>query len=306
MVSITDPAKFQGLSHLFHDFLEFLSVEKGLSRNTLDAYGRDLRAYGEYLEKRLGLKAWKKVGRTHVVNFLGAEKKRGLDAPSLARRLVAIKLFHRFLVRERHLEEDITSVLETPRLWKKLPHFLSREEMERLLKAPDPRKPSGIRDRAILECLYATGIRVSEITGLQTANLHLDNAFLKVSGKGGKERVVPVGKKALEAMGKYLERVRPSLNPRTGHVFLGRSGRGLTRQYLWQIIRRYAKLAGISKTITPHTFRHSFATHLLEGGADLRVVQEFLGHADIATTQIYTHVSRDHLKSVHARFHPRG
>ncbi len=280
-------------------------VEKGLSANTLEAYRRDLAAYREFFEKQK-LKDWSKVRREHIMQFLMQEKRRGLEAPSIARRLVAVKVFHRFLVAEKHLAEDITSVLETPKLWKKLPHVLTRPEMEAILKAPDTKKAAGIRDRALLECLYATGTRVSEMVGLKLSDVNLENGFLRCLGKGGKERIVPIGKQAISACREYLEKVRAKLKPKTEHFFTGKRKGGLTRQFLWQLVKKYARQAGITKPLTPHTFRHSFATHLLEGGADLRIVQELLGHSDISTTQIYTHVSRDHLKSVHARFHPRG
>ncbi|MDP3919867.1 MAG: site-specific tyrosine recombinase XerD [Candidatus Omnitrophota bacterium] len=290
----------------FSDFLEYLSVEKGLSKNTLEAYGQDLAAYRVYLEATAKIKDFGLIRRNHILGFLGAEKKRGLSGTSLARRLVTVKLFHRFLVRERYVRDDVTSVLESPKLWKKLPQFLTGREMEAILKVPSPYKPNGIRDRALLECLYATGTRVSEIAGLKIHDLDLDSAFIKCQGKGGKERIVPIGRKAREAVRKYLDKVREKWNPRTAHVFIGKQGKGLSRQFIWQLIKRYARLAGIQKPITPHTFRHSFATHLLEHGADLRIVQELLGHADISTTQIYTHVSRDRLKQVHAAYHPRG
>ncbi len=290
---------------LFEEFLNYLSVEKGLARNTLDAYRQDLTRYGAFLKKEK-VPDWNKVSRTHILKFLNAESKRGLESSSIARGLVSVKLFHRFLTKERYVKNDITSVLESPKLWKKLPHFLTPQEMDSLLKVPDTKKPAGIRDLALLECLYATGMRVSEITELTAEHVYLDNKFIKCRGKGDKERLVPLGSVAVTACQDYLERVRSKLKTRTGHFFLGRSGEGLTRQFVWQMIKKYARLAGITKTITPHTFRHSFATHLLERGADLRVVQELLGHSDISTTQIYTHVSGNRLKSVHAKFHPRG
>lgn len=291
--------------YLINAFLEYLTVEKGLSVNTLAAYRQDLESYRSFLGTQK-IAGWRDVRREHIQRFLLAQKKKGMESSSVARRLVAVKIFHRFLLRERHLEDDITSVLDSPKPWKKLPHFLSGREVEVLLAAPDRKSPVGIRDRALLECLYATGMRVSEIAGLNTEDINLESAFLRCRGKGGKERLVPVGKIACQAVRDYLLTVRPKQNPKSGHLFLGRSGRGLTRQFIWQILKKYARLAGIAKDITPHTLRHSFATHILERGADLRVVQELLGHADISTTQIYTHVSRDRLKMVHAKFHPRG
>ncbi len=291
--------------YLANEFFNYLAAEKGLAANTLMAYRQDLSRYLDFLSSKK-ITDFSRVRREEITQFLMAEKKRGCDAPTIARRLVTVKLFHRFLVRERHLSEDVTSVLESPKLWKKLPQFLTRREMEAILNVPDARNRRQARDRAILECLYGTGIRVSELAGLKTADMDLDNAFIRTRGKGDKERIVPIGRKAVEACRHYFEKVRSRQNPKTDHAFIGKNKKGLTRQYLWMLIRKYARLAGIRKEITPHTFRHSFATHLLEGGADLRLVQELLGHADISTTQIYTHVSRDHLKGVHERFHPRG
>lgn len=291
---------------LFNEFLNYLAVEKGLASNTLLSYEQDLAFYKRYLETaKIG--DWSGIKREHIIKFLMGEKNRGLESSTLARRLVAIKLFHRFLVKERYLGEDVTSVLESPRLWKKLPRFLTSQEMDLLLKTPGHVKgPIGLRDQALLECLYATGIRVSEITGLRLEDVNLEGGYLKCLGKGGKERIVPVGREAIRACKLYLEKGRPKQKAHSQHFFIGKRRKGLTRQFVWQMIKRYVRQAGISKPITPHTFRHSFATHLLEHGADLRIVQELLGHADISTTQIYTHVSRDRLKSIHARFHPRG
>lgn len=286
------------------EFINYLSVEKGLAANTLEAYSQDLAQYQGFLEKKK-IKSLSQVKRNDIVQFLLQEKDRGLQGPSLARRLVAVKLFHRFLTKEGRLREDITSVLESPRLWKKLPECLSLTEMEKVLQRPRPQDKTGVRDQALLEVLYATGTRVSEVSHLQTADVNLESGFLKCRGKGGKERIVPLGRKAIASIKNYLERVRNRL-PQSDYLFVGTSGNPLTRQRIWQLIRRYARQAGIQRRITPHTFRHSFATHLLERGADLRIVQELLGHADISTTQIYTHVSRDHLKAVHARYHPRG
>lgn len=301
---------------LFEEFLNYLSVEKGLAQNTLDAYRQDLARYDEFLKKE-NVSDWSKVSRTDIQKFVNVERKRtlmstssangkrGLGDSSIARELVSIKLFHRFLAREKKIE-DVTVVLESPKPWKKLPHFLTSQEMDSLLKIPDVKKSGGIRDLALLECLYATGMRVSELTELTVDHVYLDNKFIKCRGKGDKERLVPIGGVAVSACQTYLSRVRSKLKTQTDHFFLGRNGKGLSRQFVWQMIKKYARLAGITKDITPHTFRHSFATHLLERGADLRVVQELLGHADISTTQIYTHVSGNRLKSVHAKFHPRG
>ena len=287
------------------NFLSYLSVEKGLSKNTLEAYGHDLETYKMFITgSKLG--DWQGVKRDHVMQFMLGERKRGCEASTIARRLVAIKLFHRFLVRERLIVEDISGALESPRLWKKLPHFLTPAEMEAILNAPDLKTRTGIRDKALLECLYATGMRVSEIAGMKLQGVNFENGFVRCIGKGSKERIVPLGRKAVEACETYIKKVRPKQKPVTDHLFIGKRRMGLSRVAIWGLIKTHARKAGIQKSITPHTFRHSFATHLLERGADLRIVQELLGHADIATTQIYTHVSRDHLKSIHAKFHPRG
>ncbi|MFA6600477.1 MAG: site-specific tyrosine recombinase XerD [Candidatus Omnitrophota bacterium] len=290
---------------LIRQFLNYVSVEKGLAKNTLEAYAMDLEAYRNCLERHK-LTDWSKIKRNNILDFMIEEKKRGMEASSIARRLVAVKLFHRFLVSEKIIPEDVTVVLESPKLWKRLPQFMTPPEIEAILRAPDTKKGGGIRDRALLECLYATGMRVSEIAGLKLGDVNLDSGFIRCFGKGGKERIVPVGRQAIEACRVYLAKVRAKQKARSEHFFIGKSGRGLTRQFLWQMIKAYAKRAGIQKALTPHTFRHTFATHLLERGADLRIVQELLGHADIATTQIYTHVSRDHLKHVHSKYHPRG
>jgi len=287
------------------EFLQYLSVERGLALNTLDAYGRDLKLYFDFAEA-IPVASWSDIRREHVILFLSGEQKRGLDMASVSRRLVTIKLFHRFLTRENLIKEDVTSVLESPKLWKKLPYFLTRLEVDAILKAPEGFTSAALRDRAILECFYATGMRVSEVCGLKRREVNLENGFLRCLGKGGKERMIPLGRAAREAVAAYLQKAKLQKREASEYLFTGRIGRPLTRQALWQMIRKYARKAGIQKIITPHTFRHSFATHLLEGGADLRVVQELLGHSDISTTQIYTHVSGERLKAVHSRFHPRG
>ena len=291
---------------LIETFTTFLHLERGLSPNTVTAYRRDLTAFVEHLAVRK-LTEINRVQRGDIMQYLMALKERGLKPTSLARKLVAIKVWFRYLTHERVLSQDPTSVLETPRTWKTLPDVLSVDEVTRLLTQPNGRKPQGIRDRAILELLYATGMRVSELSNLTMKDLHLDLGFLRCIGKGSKERIVPVGKTAAKAVQHYLERVRPALD-KSGqevHVFLNPRGTRLSRISIWTLIRQYARAAGLTKRITPHTLRHSFATHLLERGADLRVVQELLGHANIATTQIYTHVDQGRLKKIHQQFHPR-
>ena len=291
------------------EFLNYLSVEKGLANNSIEAYRQDLTHYGEFLSQKK-VQDLGRVKRDEIMQFLLSEKDRGLETSSLARRLVAVKLFHRFLFKEGRLREDITSTLESPRIWKKLPQFLTLPEMEKFLQIPFAKNAAGVRDKSLLELLYATGMRVSEVVGLRKEDVNLESAFLKCRGKGEKERIVPLGQVAIDSLKAHLKNGEHKASARRRaspgeFIFEGSKGKPLTRQRIWQLIRKYAQLAGIRKRITPHTFRHSFATHLLERGADLRIVQELLGHADISTTQIYTHVSRDHLKSVHARFHPR-
>jgi len=291
---------------LLDRFLEHLVVERGLAQNTLDAYRRDLTRYAAYLRGRK--QAVTALDRTAIPRYLLALREAGLNPRSVARHLSAIRQFHRFLVREGIVTEDPTAHLESPRPWRRLPGVLSRAEVERLL-APRPlQSPQAFRDRAMLEVLYASGLRVSELVGLRLSDLDFNVGVVRVLGKGNKERLVPLGDAAIESLRAYLTQARPLLERRRAvpHLFLGRHGRGLTRQMFWILLRRYVRAAGITKRVTPHTLRHSFATHLLEGGADLRVVQLMLGHADIGTTQIYTHVSRARLKAIHAKYHPRG
>ncbi len=291
---------------LIEPFLSTLTLERGLAANTVVAYRRDLTAFTEHLAKRR-LTEMGKVQRADVTSYLMALKEQGLKPTSLARKLVAIKVWFRYLAGERLIPQDPTSVLETPRTWKTLPDTLNIEEVARLLAQPNVRQPQGIRDRAIFELLYATGMRVSELTALTAKDLHLDLGFLRCVGKGSKERIVPVGKTAAKAVSAYLAKVRPGLDKgrQAPRLFLSRRGTGLSRQMIWYLMKRYTKEARIAKRVKPHTLRHSFATHLLERGADLRVVQELLGHVNIATTQIYTHVDQGRLKKIHQQFHPR-
>jgi integrase/recombinase XerD len=236
-----------------------------------------------------------------------SQKDKGLAANSVARRLAAIKSFYRFLVRERILKADPSSLIDSPKLWKKIPDALSINEVAALLEEPNIRQQQGIRDRAILEALYATGMRVSEAVNLKKDNVNLEVGFLRCIGKGNKERVIPLGKKAITSLERYLTIARPQLlkGKTSEYLFLNRFGKRISRQSLWKIIKRYARQAGIKKPIWPHILRHSFATHLLERGADLRSVQEMLGHSNISTTQIYTHINKDRLKTIHKMFHPR-
>ncbi len=284
--------------------MDFLSLERGLSVNTIVAYSRDLAQFSREFPD----KTPRQIARNDLLDYLMKLKDCHLSSASVARKLVAIKVFYRFLLGQGLLQTDPASVIETPRLWKGLPEVLSVEEVERLLKAVPLRHKKGIRDRAILELLYATGLRVSEVSGLKLSELNQEAGFLRCSGKGGRERVVPVGKQAINWTRRYVSEVRDNLEPKPEdkNIFLNRFGKPISRQTVWILITRYAKLAGLKKKISPHTLRHSFATHLLEAGADLRVVQELLGHATIATTQIYTHVDKARLKTIHAKYHPRA
>lgn len=292
---------------LLAEFLTMLTVERGVADNTLAAYSRDLRRYLAFLEGEK-LTSPAEVSLSHLQDFLGRLRDSGLSPRSVARTMSALRTFHRFLAAQGYVQSDPTSLLRTPRLPRTLPSVLSGDEVERLLETPDLSQARGLRDKAMLELLYATGLRVSELLSLTLSALDPTVGFVRCLGKGGKERVVPVGSSALTWIREYLTRGRPSLTAQRDSplIFPGRGGRRLTRQAFWKSIRSYAGKAGIPKRITPHTLRHSFATHLLEHGADLRSVQLMLGHADISTTQIYTHVSRARLKEIHERFHPRS
>ncbi len=294
------------MQELVDAFLNYLSVERGLSRNTIISYREDINAYADFL-KVSRIDNLSSSAKNDIVNFMLAQKDRGLAANSVARRLAAIKAFYKFLVRERFLKVDPSGLIESPKLWKKIPDTLSVNEVDVLLSQPNIRDKQGIRDRAVLEALYATGMRVSEAANLKVDNVNLSVGFLRCFGKGSKERIIPLGKKAISSIKRYLEVSRPQQlrNKESDFLFLNRFGRKISRQSLWKIIKRYARQARIKKSIKPHILRHSFATHLLERGADLRSVQEMLGHANISTTQIYTHVSKERLKAIHKMFHPR-
>ena len=287
-------------------FLDFISIEKGLSRNTLLSYARDLRHYAAFLKKRK-IGALERVTRAEITDFLLKEKDRGLSARSVSRALVAVRMLHRFLTQEGRLRQDVAQALEAPKLWKTLPDVLSVTEIEALLEAPNVRKPDGARDQACLELMYAAGLRASETAGLKLNHLSFEEGVLRVYGKGGKERFVPVGRPARQSVKRYVDGARGRwLESRAEDaLFITRGGRKMSRQAVWHILKKYARRAGIQKKVSPHTLRHSFATHLLENGADLRVVQELLGHADISTTQIYTHMDKSRLKGIHQKFHPR-
>ncbi|HUJ15806.1 MAG TPA: site-specific tyrosine recombinase XerD [Thermoanaerobaculia bacterium] len=284
-------------------YLDYLAVEKGLAKNSLSSYTTDLRKFAAWLDER----PLERVRRQDIVRYFQSLRSAGISARSVARALAAIRGFFRFLVRERHLQHDPTENVENPKLWTTLPHSLQASEVEALLAAPDRSTPDGLRDAAMLELLYATGLRVSELIRVKVEDLVLDAGFLRTFGKGSKERIVPFGDSARDAITAYLERARPHFNKRNDpHLFLTNRSRPMSRQTFWMKIVRYARQAGIKAHISPHVLRHSFATHLLENGADLRSVQMMLGHSDISTTQIYTHVSRARLQKLYDQFHPRA
>ena len=286
-------------------FLEYLTVEKGLAVNTVQSYARDVRKLVDHLKSRKV--ALHRVTEETVVGFIHGESQAGLSARSLARLISALRSFFRFLVLSGFVKTDATAQLTTPSTWLALPKFLTVAEAEALLQAPDEKKPRGVRDRAMLEVLYGSGLRVSELAALKVAEINLEDGFLVCRGKGGKERIVPLGRSSGRAVRRYLAEVRPGLDPGgREELFLSRRGRPFTRQGVWKLLRQHAGTAGLAARISPHVLRHSFATHLLERGADLRSVQLMLGHSQITTTQIYTHVTRERLRRVYDKFHPRA
>ena len=289
-------------------FFNFLSVEKGLSSNTLNAYGRDLAVYTDYLKMHEKITDPVAINQLMVLHYLNFLKSRGLSPRSRARNLSTLRSFHRFLLRENYTEHDPTALLESPRALPALPRLLSKKEVECLLQAPTGDTPIAVRDRAMLEVLYATGMRVSELVGLRLGDLKLDIGCLNAFGKGSKQRLIPLGEVAIEILQEYLQNGRHKLlkNLTSEEVFLNVRGKKLSRQGFWKNLRNYALTAEIKQKVYPHMLRHSFATHLLENGADLRSVQTMLGHVDISTTQIYTHVIQERLQKLHQQYHPRG
>ncbi|MDA0690515.1 MAG: site-specific tyrosine recombinase XerD [Nitrospinae bacterium] len=292
------------MSPILKEYTDFLKIEKRHSPNTVEAYGRDISCFIAFI----GDLPLATVDSTHIREFLLNCREEGQDSRSTARYLSSLKSFFKFLCDEDHLKDNPAEIMESPRIWRKLPGFLSLVDVEALLAAPDPKTLFGVRDKAMLEILYATGLRVSELVSLKLDDVDLEVGFLRSLGKGSKERVVPIGSVAQEAVQDYLLMARRLfLKGNTAHeLFLTRRGSKMTRQGFWKILKAYALKANISASISPHTLRHAFATHLLEGGADLRSVQEMLGHADISTTQIYTHILEERMREVHDRFHPRA
>lgn len=294
------------LSPSIDSFLAMVAVEKGLASNTVEAYGRDLAKLAVYLEST-GVSSWRDVDAIRIRAFITSLRAAGLSPRSIARHAVTVRRLFVFLETEGQVKENSMPNVLLPRASGKLPHTLSSDDVGKLLVQPDPSQPLGARDQAMLELLYATGLRVSELVALETRQINFQGDYLTVKGKGAKVRAVPFGKWARQKLTKYINEARPRLlkGKSSAFVFTNRSGKRLSRQGFWKLIRRYALVAGIDKRVTPHTLRHSFATHLLEGGADLRSVQSMLGHSDISTTQIYTHVDGARLKKVHREHHPR-
>ena len=311
MATIEQPLADRRFEHLVLDFLAYLEFERGLSRNTLDAYRTDLLQFGRFLARRELSALDARPG--DVADFLAELAAGDVDRPpastaTIHRKTACLRSFYRHVRREGLLESDPTATLTPPRRSRKLPHVLTRGEIDRLLSQPRGMEPAALRDRALLEVMYACGLRASEAIGLELTDVDLEDRVLRARGKGSKERVVPIGQPAVQALRAYLERGRPGLvkGAREAHVFVNFRGGALTRQGLYKIVRRHAVTAGLADRMSPHTLRHTFATHLLAGGCDLRSVQEMLGHADVSTTQLYTHLSSQRLKDVYFRAHPRA
>ena len=294
---------------IIEHFKGFLALEKGLTRNSVAAYSSDLHDFIEFLQQQ-GMHSFQNVTRDAILEYLGLCKQKGYESSSIARKLVSIKVFFRYLFQEKFIKADITDVMDSPKLWRLLPDFLSITEIEKMLNVYPltAKDPLNFRNRTILELMYACGLRVSEEANLKIENILFEEALLRVTGKGNKERIVPIGTQALDLLSRYLNEIRPKLPKALNNstVFLSYRGKALNRERIWAIVKDAASKAGISKNIYPHTLRHSFASHLLENGADLRIIQEMLGHADISTTQIYTHIDQKHILDIHKQFHPRG
>jgi len=295
------------LDELADRYLNYLILEKGLSEKTIASYSQDLMRYFDFLKSK-HIDNIEDADTPMILMHLMGLRKEGLGQRSRARHLVSIRGFYRFLVQEKILKKDPSGAVELPKTISKLPGVLSVDEIQRLLDAFDSQTPKGVRDTAMIELLYAAGLRVSELVGLKLQNVNLEAGFVRVFGKGSKERVVPIGRYAMDTMRRYVETARPQLlkGATSRFLFVARADKPMTRQGFWKRLKLYAQKAGIYKPVTPHTIRHSFASHLLEGGADLRAIQEMLGHADISTTQIYTHLAREYLKKTHEKHHPRG
>ncbi|RJX23649.1 MAG: site-specific tyrosine recombinase XerD [Dethiobacter sp.] len=295
------------MERILKDFIYYLSVERGLADNTLDSYRRDLNKYLQFLKKN-NVDTLNGTSRKTISQYLLEQREKGLAPSTLTRNLASIRSFYNFLLKEQLIQENYAAELESPRTEKKLPRVLSFKDMELLLEQPETREVIGMRDKAMLELLYATGIRVSELVSLSLNNVNIKMGFLRCEGKGNKERMIPLGSVAIRSLQEYLQHARLKLLKQKDEkaLFINQHGKRLTRQGFWKILKKYALKAGFSTEITPHTLRHSFATHLLENGADLRSVQEMLGHADISTTQIYTQITRRKIKEIYDQTHPRA
>jgi len=298
---------FKSFDCLVDKYITHILVEKGLSKNTLESYTKDLEKYIDFLIAN-NIENIDQTDTHTILNHLTSLTDQGLKPRSRARHLVTIRGFYKFLVQEKIIEHDPSKIVDLPKSGFRLPETLSINEIKQLLNTPDIKKSTGIRDMAMLELLYASGLRVSELVNLKLNDINLEAGFVKVLGKGSKERIVPVGSHAIKKVDNYLKITRPELlkNHSSTYLFLARAGKPMTRQGFWKLIKRYAQKSLIKKQITPHCLRHSFASHLLEQGADLRSVQIMLGHIDISSTQIYTHVAKEHLKKIHDKYHPRG
>lgn len=299
VVSVADTA-------LLDTFIDHLWLEDGLSRNTLDSYRRDLQQFADWLGKKAG-KTLAQVEQTDIQQYLAVRFPKSRPR-SISRLIASLRRFYRYALRENRIAADPTLQIDSPKLPRSLPKSLTEEDVESLLETPDINQPLGLRDRAMLEILYACGLRVSELVGLRVTEVSLSEGVIRVTGKGSKTRLVPMGEEAVDWVARYLKEARPEILQRrlSDSLFVTQRGEAMTRQAFWYLIKRYAIKAGIRKPLSPHVLRHAFATHLLNHGADLRVVQMLLGHADISTTQIYTHVARERLKQLHAQHHPRG
>lgn len=295
------------INNILMDYLHYLKVERGLSENTINSYGIDLKLFLEYLREN-EIPSFNQVNKEVIVNYMQSEKNNNKANSSILRSVSSLRKFFQYLAQEKIIEKDPMLLIDTPKKKQHLPQVLTKEEVEKLLRSPNTGQVLGLRDRAMLELMYATGLRISEIINLKLEDLHLTMGTLQTLGKGHKERIVPVGDKAIKWVNRYLEEARPKLlkQKRSNYLFLNFHGNNLTRQGVWKNLKAEVRKAGIQKNITPHTLRHSFATHILENGADLRIVQELLGHADISTTQIYTHLSNKQLADIYNRAHPRA
>lgn len=295
------------INNILMDYLHYLKVERGLSENTINSYGIDLKLFLEYLREN-EIPSFKQVNKEVIVNYMQSEKNNNKANSSILRSVSSLRKFFQYLAQEKIIEKDPMLLIDTPKKKQHLPQVLTKEEVEKLLRSPNTGQVLGLRDRAMLELMYATGLRISEIINLKLEDLHLTMGTLQTLGKGHKERIVPVGDEAIKWVNRYLEEARPKLlkQKRSNYLFLNFHGNNLTRQGVWKNLKAEVRKAGIQKNIIPHTLRHSFATHILENGADLRIVQELLGHADISTTQIYTHLSNKQLADIYNRAHPRA